>query len=52
METIKSALGFTKQEQSGQEPVSGQVGAGTAAEPYDQGNAVGMSTQHVLHREW
>ena len=51
METIKSALGFTKQEQSGQEPVSGQAGAGTAAEPYDQGNAVGMYIQRVLDCE-
>lgn len=41
METIKSALGMSKQEQSGQEPVSGQTGAGDGIEPYDQGNKEG-----------
>ena len=42
METIKSAIGLGgKSEQEGQEPVSGQGGEGTAAEPYDSGNVQG-----------
>ena len=31
--------------QSGSEPVSGETGAGTVDEPYDQGNEAGMSKQ-------
>jgi len=42
METIKSAIGLGQKSQEGQEPASGQQGAGTAGEPYDQGNVVGM----------
>lgn len=41
METIKSAVGLGKKEQEGQEPVSGEKGAGTAVEPYDAGNKEG-----------
>ena len=54
METIKSVLGLggsapaSKEETSpdqhplsGQEPVSGQQGAGTATDPYDAGNLDG-----------
>lgn len=55
METIKSVLGLggsasTSKEESppdqhplsGQEPVSGQLGAGTATDPYDAGNSDGV----------
>ncbi|KAK1061914.1 hypothetical protein LTR74_010706 [Friedmanniomyces endolithicus] len=38
MEALKAAVGLGKKEQSGQEPVSGVKGTGTAAEPYDSGN--------------
>ncbi|KAK0863978.1 hypothetical protein LTS02_006220 [Friedmanniomyces endolithicus] len=38
MEALKAAVGLGKKEQSGQEPVSGMKGTGTAAEPYDSGN--------------
>ncbi|KAK0507766.1 hypothetical protein JMJ35_009655 [Cladonia borealis] len=31
----------TTSQQSGEEPVSGEKGTGTATEPYDQGNAEG-----------
>lgn len=42
MEAIKSGLGLTpKQPQEGTEPVSGESGKGTSAEPYDKGNAAG-----------
>lgn len=37
MDTIKSALGYGQP--SGEEPVSGQLGAGTADQPFDAGNA-------------
>lgn len=54
METIKSVLGLggsapAKEESppdqhplSGEEPVSGQLGARAATEPYDPGNADGV----------
>lgn len=54
METIRSVLGLggsapAKEEStpdqhplSGQEPLSGQQGAGTATDPYDSGNLAGM----------
>lgn len=49
METIKSVLGYGSVEsQSGEEPLSGQTGAGTAAEPYDGGNATGEYLRVVL----
>ncbi|KAK1035887.1 hypothetical protein LTS16_014153 [Friedmanniomyces endolithicus] len=38
MDALKAAVGLGKKEQSGQEPVSGVKGSGTAAEPYDSGN--------------
>ncbi|KAL9593872.1 MAG: hypothetical protein Q9219_007339 [cf. Caloplaca sp. 3 TL-2023] len=41
MESIKSALGYGSQ--SGQEPVSGETGKGTADQPYDAGNVEGQS---------
>lgn len=54
METIKSVLGLggsastsnketvpAQHPLSGEEPVSGQLGAGTATDPYDAGNADG-----------
>lgn len=41
METIKNAVGLGSAEQQGREPVSGATGAGTAGEPYDQGNTDG-----------
>lgn len=43
METIKNAIGLGTAPQEGREPVSGVSGAGTAGEPYDQGNVDGMS---------
>jgi hypothetical protein len=36
---------------SGQEPVSGKQGKGTIDEPFDQGNAGGMSRESVVHWE-
>lgn len=40
MQSIKSAIGIgPKADET--EPVSGETGAGTAAEPYDAGNAEG-----------
>jgi len=41
MEALEAAVGLGKKEQSGQEPVSGMKGTGTAAEPYDSGNQEG-----------
>jgi len=35
---------------SGTEPLSGAKGAGTASEPYDQGNAEGMFTLSNLEK--
>lgn len=46
MDALKSATNFgttTTSQQSGQEPVSGEEGAGTATQPFDQGNAEGES---------
>jgi hypothetical protein len=42
MESIKNAVGLgteKQQQQQGREPVNGETGAGTAGEPYDQGNS-------------
>jgi hypothetical protein len=41
MESIKNAIGLGSAEQQGQEPVNAATGAGTAGEPYDQGNSEG-----------
>lgn len=47
MESIKNALGLgggtTDTTQAGQEPISGEQGSGTAAQPYDAGNQQGRS---------
>ncbi|KAG6995576.1 50S ribosomal protein L15 [Physcia stellaris] len=44
METIKSGLGLAaKDTQEGTEPLSGETGKGTTAEPFDKGNAAGHS---------
>ena len=53
MEDLKKAAADlnqrTAQLKSGQEPVSGQQGAGTATEPFDQGNSEGTYTASLLH---
>jgi len=41
MEKIKDAIGLGATGREGQEPVSGEQGAGTATEPYDAGNREG-----------
>ncbi|KAL8730375.1 MAG: hypothetical protein Q9166_004140 [cf. Caloplaca sp. 2 TL-2023] len=41
MDTIRNAMGYGSQ--SGQEPLSGQTGQGTANDPYDAGNVAGQS---------
>ncbi|KAI4122909.1 MAG: hypothetical protein LQ341_007255 [Variospora aurantia] len=41
MDYIKSSLGYASQ--SGQEPISGELGKGTADQPYDAGNVAGQS---------
>lgn len=51
MESIKNVLGLGgSTTQSGQEPVSGVTGSGTAEQPYDAGNAQGESrlTKNLL----
>lgn len=51
MEDIKKAAADLNQKteelKSGQEPVSGEQGAGTASEPFDQGNSEGTSYAHA-----
>ena len=42
MDASKTAASVGNKLQSGEEPVSGKIGKGTAGEPYDQGNAEGM----------
>lgn len=47
MDALKNATNVgtsTTSQQSGQEPVSGEEGAGTATQPFDQGNALGGSS--------
>lgn len=47
MDALKNATNVgttTTSQQSGQEPVSGEEGAGTATQPFDQGNAEGESS--------
>lgn len=46
MQSIKNAVGLGGVEQQGREPVNGETGAGTAGEPYDQGNSGGKSSRH------
>lgn len=42
MDTVKSTTGLgDPKAQSGEEPLSGKQGKGTAGEPYDQGNSEG-----------
>ncbi|KAL8773349.1 MAG: hypothetical protein Q9209_001743 [Squamulea sp. 1 TL-2023] len=41
MDSLRNALGYGTQ--SGQEPLSGQTGRGTANEPFDAGNVAGQS---------
>ncbi|KAL8967343.1 MAG: hypothetical protein Q9197_005486 [Variospora fuerteventurae] len=41
MDYIKTSLGYGSQ--SGQEPISGELGKGTADQPYDAGNVAGQS---------
>lgn len=49
METIKSGLGLApKDTQEGTEPLSGETGKGTTAEPFDKGNAAGEPFQFSL----
>ena len=40
MDALRNAMGYGAQ--SGQEPLSGQTGQGTASEPYDAGNVAGI----------
>lgn len=49
MQSIKNAVGLGSDEQQGREPVNGETGAGTAGEPYDQGNS-GSKSPHHEHR--
>lgn len=42
-ELAKDELPKDIESQSGQEPLSGHTGAGTAEDPYDAGNATGQS---------
>jgi len=43
----KAVFGDGSSGQSGQEPVSGQTGRGTASEPYDGGNTMGNVSQSI-----
>ena len=38
--------------QSGQEPLSGQTGQGTADEPYDSGNLAGTLSRLLFMSSW
>jgi len=54
MEKIKDAIGLGATGREGQEPVSGEQGAGTATEPYDAGNREGTilhSAAKILKRQ-
>jgi len=49
MDTVKSGIvNAGAAQQSGEEPLSGVTGKGTAGEPYDQGNAEGVYLQPRL----
>ncbi|KAL9639398.1 MAG: hypothetical protein Q9164_000939 [Protoblastenia rupestris] len=47
MDASKTAASVGNKLQSGEEPVSGETGKGTAGKPYDQGNAEGSEGQSV-----
>ena len=53
MEDLKKAAAELNQRtealKSGEEPISGEQGAGTASEPFDQGNSEGLS--YLVERE-
>ncbi len=49
--TASNAIFGNNTEQSGNEPVSGKMGAGTADEPYDQGNADGGGEYTLVARQ-
>jgi hypothetical protein len=40
-----------EQNKSGEEPVSGETGQGTATDPYDAGNKEGMGTPALSHQD-
>ena len=44
-------LGYGTAPQEGREPVSGVTGSGVAGEPYDQGNAEGMTCNAVRNED-
>ncbi|KAG8530444.1 uncharacterized protein KY384_004946 [Bacidia gigantensis] len=47
MDALKSATKVDSKLQSGEEPISGEKGQGTAEQPYDQGNAEGTEGKDV-----
>ncbi|KAL9101380.1 MAG: hypothetical protein Q9163_003361 [Psora crenata] len=47
MDTTKAATGLSNKLQSGDEPLSGETGKGTASDPYDQGNSEGNDGKSV-----
>jgi len=49
--TASNAIFGNNTEQSGNEPVSGKMGAGTVDEPYDQGNADGGGEYPLVARQ-
>ena len=50
MESIKDVVGLGAKAQSGQEPVSGQQGEGSAGAPYDGGNDSQSASLRLHHR--
>ncbi|KAI4129357.1 MAG: hypothetical protein LQ347_003815 [Umbilicaria vellea] len=49
MQALKNLVtGRSDETQSGQEPASGQTGAGTINEPYDAGNTTGNKGPHTI----
>lgn len=48
MDAVKNVVGLGQKTQEGQEPVSGQQGAGTAGEPFDAGNKEGTADNAEL----
>ena len=52
MEAIKSGLGLAPENaQEGTEPVAGEQGKGTTAEPFDKGNALGGLDRSYTYHE-